>query len=371
MNFYRTISFTIPILLQAILISCKDLQHKIEQPLPAQGTGAKSVAVIKPLYVTDTVPSDTDDPAIWINQQDPGKSLVIGTDKNERGGLYVFDLKGKMDTTRSVRGLNRPNNVDIEYGFKLGGGMIDIAVATERYTHKLRIYSLPGMQPVDDGGIPVFVGETQPGYRELMGIALYKNRHGQIYAIVGRKTGPTDGSYLWQYLLEDDGKGHIKATLMRKFGKYSGKHEIESIAVDDELGYVYYSDEGTGVRKYYAGTGNGNSELALFADSGFAGDHEGISIYKTSDSTGFILVSDQQANRFHIFRREGDPLEPHRHKLLRVVKVSANESDGSETVSIGLNKDFPKGIFVAMSDNKTFHFYRAETILGDSLLTKK
>ncbi|HTF29477.1 MAG TPA: phytase, partial [Flavitalea sp.] len=120
------------------------MQHKIEQPLPAQGTGAKSVAVIKPLYVTDTVPSDTDDPAIWINQQDPGKSLVIGTDKNERGGLYVFDLKGKMDTTRSVRGLNRPNNVDIEYGFKLGGGMIDIAVATERYTHKLRIYSLPG-----------------------------------------------------------------------------------------------------------------------------------------------------------------------------------------------------------------------------------
>ncbi|MFY7786627.1 MAG: phytase, partial [Thermoflexibacteraceae bacterium] len=77
-----------------------------------------------------------------------------------------------------------------------------------------------------------------------MGISLYKNKAGKIYAIVGRKSGPTDGSYLWQYLLEDNGAGQVKATLVRKFGVYSGKKEIESIAVDDELGYVYYSDEG-------------------------------------------------------------------------------------------------------------------------------
>ncbi len=44
----------------------------------------------------------------------------------------------------------------------------------------------------------------------------------------------------------------VKGTLVRKFGLFSGKKEIESIAVDDALGYVYYSDEGYGVRKYYA-----------------------------------------------------------------------------------------------------------------------
>ncbi|MEI9807457.1 MAG: hypothetical protein WDO16_05985 [Bacteroidota bacterium] len=31
---------------------------------------------------------------------------------------------------------------------------------TERLTHKLRIFSLPGMTPVDNGGIEVFTGET-------------------------------------------------------------------------------------------------------------------------------------------------------------------------------------------------------------------
>src|SRR5699024_6669488 len=49
---------------------------------------------IHPKVVTEPVVYDTDDPAIWINPQDPAKSLIIGTDKEEGGGLYVYDLEG-------------------------------------------------------------------------------------------------------------------------------------------------------------------------------------------------------------------------------------------------------------------------------------
>lgn len=346
----------------AIFYGCQNSNAKLAV------TQSQEKLAIQPVYITDSVPHDTDDPAVWINTADPSKSLVIGTDKNEAGGLYVFDLKGKMDHSKTVSGLKRPNNVDIEYGLVLNGQATDIAVTTERLTHKLRVYQLPAMRAVDNGGIPVFEGETKPEFRDLMGIALYKNKSGKIYAIVGRKTGPMDSTYLWQYLLQDDGKGNVSASLVRKFGKYSGLNEIEAIAVDDQLGYVYYSDEGVGLRKYYADPEKGNAELALFAKTGFTQDHEGISIYNSSDSTGFILVSDQQAAQFHIFPREGVAGNPHQHPLLRVVKVTAHESDGSESVSVPLGKDFPRGIFIAMSDNKTFHFYRPEDILGDSLL---
>ena len=228
--------------------------------------------------------------------------------------MYVFDLQGKIRPQKSVYGLKRPNNVDIEYGLPLKGIATDIAITTERFTHKLRIFSLPGMVPVDNGGIEVFENETGEGFRDLMGVALYKDEKGGIYAIVGRKTGPVSGSYLWQYLLEDNGAGMVKATLVRKFGDYSGRKEIESIAVDDALGYVYYSDEGVGVRKYYADPGKGNRQLALFATTGFTEDHEGISIYQSSATEGYVLVSDQGANKFHIFSREGTPQNPHDHK---------------------------------------------------------
>jgi len=323
---------------------------------------------LEPLIITEQVKYDTDDPAIWIHPEDPSKSLIIGTDKEEDGALYVYTLDGKIAEEKTVRNLKRPNNVDVEYGLILNGTPTDIAVTTERLESKIRIFSLPEMQPIDNGGIDVFTGED---LRAPMGIALYKRpSDGFIFAIVGRKEGPTDGTYLWQYLLEDDGSGNVKATKIREFGKWSGVKEIEAIAVDDLLGYVYYSDENVGIRKYYADPDaeNTNDELALFGNVGFAEDQEGISIYQVTDSTGYILVSDQQANNFNIYKREGEPGNPHHHLLVKVIHVSTTESDGSEVTNVSLNDKFPGGMFVAMSDDKTFHFYSWKDIAGDDLI---
>ncbi|MET3981595.1 3-phytase [Mucilaginibacter sp. UYP25] len=346
-------SFT-PLALLA-LMSCK----------PAVDTNA-----IKPVVITEAVKYDTDDPAIWVNKADPAKSQVIGTDKDADGALYVFDLQGKIIKDKVVRGLHRPNNVDLAYGLMLGGKPTDIAITTERISHKLRIYSLPDMKPVDKGGINMFVGEIGMEYRDLMGISVYTAKDGKMYAIVGRKNGPKTGGYIWQYLLSDDGTGNVKATLVRKFGEYSGKKEIESIAVDNELGYIYYSDEQVGVRQYYADPEKGNQQLAIFGTTGFKADHEGISIYKLTDTTGYILVSDQGANRFQIFSREGTNQNPFQHKLLKVANVQATQSDGSDVVNMPLNDTFKHGLFVVMSDDRTFHYYRWEDIAGKELKVK-
>lgn len=322
---------------------------------------------VKPLYVSEPVDFDTDDPAIWVNPVDPAQSLVIGTDKDTNGGLYVFDLKGKIIKSKTIRGLNRPDNVDIAYGLMLAGKKTDIAITTERYTHKLRIYALPDMKPVDNGGLPVFVGETGEEFRDLMGISMYTAPDGKIYVIVGRKTGPKEGSYLWQYLLTDDGKGNVKADLVRKFGKYSGKKEIEAIAVDNELGYVYYCDEQFGVRKYYADPAKGNEELALFGQGDFSVDNEGIAVYKTAGNKGYILVSDQGSRQLKVYSRTGTNKSSNQHPLLTTIKYSANQTDGIDVVSTPLNSDFKHGLLVAMSDDKTFHFYRWEDLAGREL----
>ncbi|OQP44501.1 3-phytase [Niastella yeongjuensis] len=320
---------------------------------------------VKPLFITEKVAYDSDDPAVWVNRQAPSQSLIIGTDKDINGAVYVFDLTGKIIKEKTVKGLKRPNNVDIEYSLLLNGKPVDIAVVTERFTHKLRVFTLPDMKAVDNGGLDMFVGDDQPEFRDLMGIALYRDKSGKVFAFVGRKTGPPEG-YLGQYLLEDDGTGHVKASLVRKFGSFSGKKEIEAIAVDDALGYVYYSDEGVGVKQYYADADKGNEQLSIFGTSGFSADHEGISIYPLTDSTGYILVSDQGANRFRIFSREGKST-PYDHPLLKTVNVRARQSDGSEVVALPLGTNFPKGLFVAMSTDRTFHLYKWEDIAGTEL----
>ncbi|MCE7065008.1 phytase [Dyadobacter sp. CY326] len=343
------------------LLSCNN-QSSNQSVVGVTDSTSTDSAVVRPVIVTDSVVHDTDDPAIWINPQDPSKSLIIGTDKDADGGLYVFDLAGKIQRDKFIK-LKRPNNVDIAYGLMLSGKATDIAVVTEREANKIRIFSLPDMKVVDAGGMEVFKGDSA---QAPMGIALYTRPSDKaIFAIVGRKTGPAAG-YLWQYRLADDGKGNVKAELVRKFGEYSGKKEIESIAVDNEMGYVYYSDEQVGIRKYYADPDSSDTELTLIPNKGFTEDNEGISIYKTGPNTGYILVSDQGADKFHIFKREGSQADPHAHELVKIVKVAADQSDGSDVTNVALSAQFPKGLFVVMSEGKVFHYYKWEDIIGKS-----
>ena len=329
---------------------------------PAMRTPAPDA--LKPRVVTGPTQHDTDDPAIWIHPTDRAKSLVIGTDKDTDGALYVYDLEGKI--VNRVGGLKRPNNVDLAYGFLLKGKPTDIAITTEREMQRLRVFSVPDMKGLDKGDLVVFDGDKT---RAPMGIALYQRpRDGALFAIVGGKAGPATG-YLAQYRLADDGTGQVKMSLVRQFGAYSGKKEIEAIGVDAELGYVYYSDESFGVRKYAADPDapDAGKELAVFGTTGYAHDHEGISFYKFTNGTGYILVSDQQADRFRIYKREGEPGRPHEHTLVKTVPVSAIDSDGSEVTSLALGPKFPHGLFVAMSLGKVFHYYAWEDVAGTDL----
>ena len=314
---------------------------------------------VKPELTTEQVNHDTDDPAIWINHADTMQSLIIGTDKDTDGALYAFDLDGKI--VKRIGDLKRPNNVDVAYGLQFNGQKVDIAVVTERETNKIRIFQLPELNPIDNGGIPVFEGETQ---RAPMGIAMYtRPSDSAIFAIVGRKDGPAEG-YLWQYELRaDSAGGYVTAGLVRKFGTFSGQKEIEAIAVDNRLGYVYYSDENIGVRKYYADPAKtNNAELALFGQKKFLDDNEGISIYPTGDSTGYILVSNQQDNSFLVFPREGTRENPNDHPLVGSIPVSTMESDGSEITPVTFGGKFPGGLFVAMSNGKVFQYYAWDSL---------
>ncbi|MEC4115176.1 phytase [Myroides pelagicus] len=333
------------IALIALITGCKDKLAPV------------AADALKPTVVTQQTVHDTDDPAIWINKTDHQNSLILGTDKENGGGIYAFDLNGEI--VKKYLDMARPNNIDVVYDFAYQGELIDIAVVTERNAHALRIFRLPELTPIDNGGLLIFEQETQKKYNQPMGVALYtaKEEEGKkVYAITGRKDGPSEG-YLHQYEIKTDKQGKLSLQLSRTFGAYSGQKEIEAIAVDNELGYVYYSDETAGVRKYYADPSKGNEELAFFAQKDAKRDHEGIAIYKKDQQTGYIIVSDQQDNSLLIYPREGIDQQPHKHQLIAKIPVSAIECDGLEVTSESLNNQFNKGMLVMMSNGKVFQYY--------------
>ena len=365
---FRTLSRTVDVV---SLIACL---------LGLSGCAARGAGGVPPLHfspriaswtaevATDPVGDDPDDPAIWVDSVNPEQSLLVATNKAAApaGALVVFDLDGRI--LQTIDELDRPNNVDIRQSVLPDdqGNTIDIAVVTERYRNAIRVYridstnrKLEEIPPV--GGLKVFEGEHGENAAP-MGIALYHRiSDGALFAIVGRKTGPTE-AYLWQYRLTRGASG-VSAELVRKFGAYSGKQEIESIAVDDALGYVYYSDETAGTRKYYADPDHpeASKELAFFGRTGYRGDHEGIAIYATSPREGYIISTDQieGGSRYFVYRREGTGANPHDHsEPVAVIDGAADSTDGIEATSTPLGTRFPHGILAVMnSGSKNFLLY--------------
>lgn len=339
----------------AIALSVAGCLGDTREPATIASTLPIAADTLVPVVVTERVRVDADDPAVWVHPTDPARSLVIGTDKgNTDGGLYVFDLDGRIDRARSVTPLARVNNVDVRQGVRLGDWIGDIAVATERNRQRLRVFALPEMRAIDGGGIVVFDGDVE---RAPMGVALYRRpADSAVFAIVGGKSGPGQG-YLWQYRLTRGSDGIVRGQKVREVGAYSGRKEVEAIAVDDALGFVYYSDEGTGIRKYFASPDSGNAELALFATTGVVADHEGIAIFARDATTGYLLLSDQQGQRIHVFPREGTDQGRDEHPLMAIVPVRALETDGIEATSRALGPRFPAGMLVMMSTDGTYQYY--------------
>jgi 3-phytase len=321
---------------------------------------------IKPLRATDTLPHDPDDPAIWLNRADPSKSLVMGTVKvaAPNGGLAVFTLDGKLK--QFIGGPDRPNNVDVEYGLDLDATPTDIAVLTERLGRRLRVYTIArdgSLRDMSSAKMPILAGAPDD-QGAPMGIGLYKRpKDGMIFAIVAPKAGDKE-NYLWQYRLEDDGTGRVKATPVRRFGAFSGVGEIEAIVVDDELGFVYYADEGAGIHKYLADPDAPDAarELALFATTGYQQDREGLGIYAMPGGRGYLVSVDQLPGEsvFHLYRREGEPGRPHDHsRVVASFTGGADGTDGLEVSSAPLGADFPDGLLIAMnSTSRNFLMFR-------------
>ena len=270
-----------------------------------------------PSVRTSTVTSDPDDPAIWRHPSDPARSLVIGTDKLEStGGVYVFGMDGTV--RQVITPLDRPNNVDVEYGVRLGAMVGDIAVVTERKQGRLRLYGIPlDGGPLTDlapSGVPVLTGGSGDA-SEPMGVAVYtRPRDGSVFVVVAPKGGAAT-NYLAQYRLDATDDTGIRATLIRRFGHFSQKGallsagEIEAVLVDDELGFVYYADERFGIRKWHADPDHPDAtrELAVFGTEHYRGDREGLALYKGRGGKGFIVSADQidGGSRLFLYRRDG------------------------------------------------------------------
>ncbi|WP_232050463.1 phytase [Actinoplanes sp. OR16] len=327
--------------------------------------------------------ADADDPAIWINQADKGRSLVIGTAKN--GGLRVYDLKGREVQSIATPAGGRFNNVDVLTGFKLGKKKIDVAVVTDRGLDKLRIYKIEasGLTDITAANVPLLFSKDEAEVEEQAtgyGLALHDK-----YAVVSRRHSTRLGIFR---LEEKNGKITYRTTdtldLPRHFrlpngaswspcGEPGEDPQVEGMVVDAEAGVLYAAQEDVALWRIDLKGGHFSSvpriveKVAEFGvpatydpeteectldetnDPGYGGritaDVEGATIYPTSRRNGYLVVSSQGDSRFFVYDRRTN-------RPIKIFTVSdgpridgVQHSDGATATAVAL-PGYPKGLLV-------------------------
>nr|WP_311774827.1 phytase [Nostoc sp. 2RC] len=328
-------------------------------------TAAPTVETTPDLLDDETLPvderGDADDPAIYVNASNSADSLVLTSVKN--AGLRVYDLSGNLLQTVNPGGI-RYNNIDLQYGFKLGNQSIDIAVASDRQNDKLAIFKInpntPGqyLEDITDSsigtlfqGLP-FAEPYSSSSRSAYGLALYRSPiTNDYYVFVNRReTGDVA-----QYKLIDKGNGKIGIQQLREFTVPTiGDREpqTEGMVVDQETGFLYIGQEDVGIWKYQAEPNGGSTGKLIDKVKDLGGNYltndvEGLTIYYGKNGTGYLLASSQGDNTFVAYTREGN------NDFICNFAVGNNgpidsvqESDGADVINVPLGPNFPFGLFV-------------------------
>jgi 3-phytase len=303
---------------------------------------------------TNPMPDDgdaADDPAIWLNPGNPSESVIIGT--NKKKGLETYDLDGTLMERYEV---GKINNVDLRSGFPLAGDTIDLIAGSNRTDNSIMIMRV---DPVTRRLESIPGGSVKTTLAEVYGICLYHDcKSGRFFVFINSKEGTIE-----QWQIEGLQNGEIGGTLVRTLAVGS---QPEGMVADDFNEVLYVGEEDRGIWKFMAEAGSPVSgTLVDSVGNGYlVDDVEGLAIYATSDSTGYLVASSQGNNSFAVYRREG------KNEYLGSFQIEdrdsidgVSETDGIEACSAFLGPAFPAGVFIAqdgfnktdsLSDNQNF-----------------
>ncbi|WP_206377112.1 phytase [Sphingomonas sp. G-3-2-10] len=291
----------------------------------------------------ETAPVETggdaaDDPAIWIDRNDPSRSVIIATQK--QSGLYVYDLSGK-----ELQFLpdGRMNNVDLREGFKLGGKPVTLVTSSNRTTKGISIYTL---DPATRMLTNVADGIQPTGFDDPYGLCMYRSaRSGKTYVFVNQGDGKMRQ---WELIATPAGKVRVK--LMRDLPFAT---QVEGCVADDDTGMLYVGEEDVGIWRQGAEPRGGPARTMLAAvkdNPALKDDMEGIGLYRLDAKRGYLIVSSQGNDSYAVFRREGN------NDYVGSFFVGANaakgidgisETDGLEVTSMSAGGEFSSGMMVA------------------------
>jgi|TARA_R100000049_G_C1949828_1_gene96862 3-phytase len=297
--------------------------------MPVTGDPAVSVYATAETQPVGTANDDAaDDPAIWRNQADPSKSLIIGTDK--KAGLHVYNLQGE-DLFFLDAGLL--NNVDL---VTLADGTVLVAASdrTDPANSAIALFRL------DTGAARLEpLGSVASGAGEAYGLCLWTPPIAKAGDAAIAFAVLKDGT-INQVRIRTDGTGAIERTM-------SVPSQAEGCVVDHRTSQLYVGEENGGIWRFRVGGSDPVGELLAPIDNRMlVADVEGLALMPEGHRGGYLIASSQGDNAYAVFRLPG--MEPiGRFRIAQGAVGATEETDGIDLHAGSFGPDYPAGLFVA------------------------
>ncbi|MBT5331320.1 MAG: phytase [Porticoccaceae bacterium] len=293
-----------------------------------------AVAEIQALAETTPVPSSddaADDPAIWVNSNNPELSRVLGTDKQY--GLIVYDLEGRQLQALAE---GRLNNVDVRQNLLVAGARYDLAVASSRTHNSLDVFLIN-----PDTGVTEFVDRQLLDLTEPYGTCLYKGENDIAYAFVN----DTDGRYQ-QWRL--DSLHPLRMTEVREFRVLT---QPEGCAADDFTGDLFVGEENAALWRFSAlpDAGDSRSLMDRTGAGALVADLEGMDIYRVNEELAYLVTSSQGDFTYAVYEAQGNYRYLGSFRIVDDILAGVDGSEETDGLALSnqyLGENYPKGMLV-------------------------
>ncbi|WP_402718377.1 phytase [Janthinobacterium rivuli] len=306
-----------------------------------QAETSPAVAIIAPQAQTEPMARQgdaADDPAIWLSSN-PADARILGTNKKQ--GLLVYDLQGKQTQLLEV---GRLNNVDVRQNISLGGGKVDLAVATQRDDNSMMLFT------INADGVVAEAGRFPTGLKSIYGMCLYQPASGGVEAFINDK----DGTFQQYSIGMSDNK--FSATLLRSFKVAT---QPEGCVADDANARLFLGEETRGIWTTSADAAKPDAlTMVLPVGANLTADVEGMAIYRKpggAANTGYLIVSSQGDSSYVVLDAQAPYKVRGRFKVgfnLPAGIDGTSETDGLDVSSANLGGAYAQGMLVIQDGYK-------------------
>lgn len=254
------------------------------------GTGTPVLASVETVAVGTVGADAADDPAIWVDRNNPSRVVIFGTDK--KAGLYTYNLDGSV--LQNLAG-GEPNNVDLREGFVIDGRPQVLVATSDRSAGRFGI----GLFIMDPATLQThFWGTIALDLAEPYGLCMAKNGNQFIVLVNG-----TDGQ-VRQLAVSVGADGKPVGTEQKRYALSS---QTEGCVVDESNGNVYIGEEAKGVWRFSLDPANTSRvQIATAPSKALVPDVEGLALIREGAKT-WLLASSQGDAAFAVWRVEAAP----------------------------------------------------------------